>query len=298
MDWSVRRNSAINESPNVVRDAAVYYRPNQRFFFIFGQTKLPGNRQRVISSGEQQFVDRSIVNALFNVDRDFGFQVYYFNNTRNFLYSLKGALTTGDGRNVTLTNTGLSYTGRLEILLFGNFTNYGDYFEGDLEREQTVKVSLAGGLSFNENARRSGAQIGRDLFEMRDITTYIFDGLLKYKGYSLYLEYMQRESNNPFTIAPGGEVRHVITGNGKLVQTSYLFTNDFEIAARYANIRPGELITEVEANEDVFTAGITKYIRRHRFKIQGNISFHNLNGFSPDQNSAYWNGAFQVELGI
>lgn len=52
-----------------------------------------------------------------------------------------------------MTNTGLSYTGRLEILPFGNFTNYGDYFEDDLEREQTVKVSLAGGLSFNENAK-------------------------------------------------------------------------------------------------------------------------------------------------
>lgn len=37
MDWSVRHNSAINESPNVVRDAAVYYRPNQRFFIILGR---------------------------------------------------------------------------------------------------------------------------------------------------------------------------------------------------------------------------------------------------------------------
>ncbi|CAN5472974.1 hypothetical protein BH23BAC1_BH23BAC1_20690 [soil metagenome] len=298
MDWSVRHNSQVNESPNVVRDAAIYYRPNQRFQFIFGQTKLPGNRQRVISSGEQQFVDRSIVNALFNIDRDFGFQVYYFNNTRNFHYILKGALTTGDGRNVTLTNAGLSYTGRVEVYPLGNFTNYGDTFEGDLEREQTVKIALAGGLSYNDKARRTGGQIGGDLFEMRDITTFIFDGLLKYRGYSLYVEYMQRNSNNPFTTAPGGELRHVITGNGKLFQNAYLFSNNFEIAARYANIRPGDLLTELEANEDVYTAGVTKYLRRHRLKVQGNVSFHNLNGVVMEQNSAFWSGAFQVELGI
>ena len=66
-DWD---NSKV---PNVLRDAMVFYRPNKRLTFAFGQGKLPGNRQRVVSSGEQQFADRSIVNATFNIDRDFGF---------------------------------------------------------------------------------------------------------------------------------------------------------------------------------------------------------------------------------
>jgi hypothetical protein len=54
----------------------------------------------------------------------------------------------------------------------------------------------------------------------------------------------------------------------------------------------------LEANEDVYTAGVTKYLRRHRLKVQGNVSFHNLNGVVMEQNSAFWSGAFQVELGI
>jgi phosphate-selective porin OprO/OprP len=73
MDWRGFDNSKVNSSPNVVRDAIIYYNPNPRLRLGFGQTKLPGNRQRVVSSGDQQFYDRSIVNARFTVDRDFGF---------------------------------------------------------------------------------------------------------------------------------------------------------------------------------------------------------------------------------
>ena len=58
--------------PNVVRDAMVYYHFNPKFYLGFGQGKLPGNRQRIISSGQQQFYDRSNVNAQFTLDRDFG----------------------------------------------------------------------------------------------------------------------------------------------------------------------------------------------------------------------------------
>src|SRR5687767_5853309 len=73
MDWRGPDNSISNNSPNVVRDAVIYYTPRKNIRLGFGQTKLPGNRQRVISSGDQQFADRSIVNSTFNIDRDFGF---------------------------------------------------------------------------------------------------------------------------------------------------------------------------------------------------------------------------------
>ncbi len=55
-----------------VRDAMIYYHLNDRFYFGFGQSKLPGNRQRVISSGNIQFPERSIANNAFTLDRDFG----------------------------------------------------------------------------------------------------------------------------------------------------------------------------------------------------------------------------------
>ena len=39
------------ENINIIRDAVITYRPNRHWNLSFGQTKLPGNRQRVNSSG-------------------------------------------------------------------------------------------------------------------------------------------------------------------------------------------------------------------------------------------------------
>src|SRR5690606_6891164 len=51
-----------------IRDAMVYYHVNERFYFGFGQSKLPGNRQRVVSSGNLQFPERSIANGAYTLD--------------------------------------------------------------------------------------------------------------------------------------------------------------------------------------------------------------------------------------
>jgi hypothetical protein len=56
------------ENINIIRDAVVFYRPNKHWNISFGQTKLPGNRQRVNSSG-LQLTDRSINNTRFTIDR-------------------------------------------------------------------------------------------------------------------------------------------------------------------------------------------------------------------------------------
>jgi phosphate-selective porin OprO/OprP len=148
MDWSDADNSKINVAPNPVRDAMIFYKPNKLLTFGFGQGKLPGNRQRVNSSGELQFADRSIVNATFTLDRDFGGFVVYELPVKKSLIFLKGVISSGEGRqNVIANNPGLCYTSRIEFLPFGAFANRGDYFEGDLEREKSPKVSIAGGYA-------------------------------------------------------------------------------------------------------------------------------------------------------
>ncbi len=68
MDWDT------SAYPNVLRDAWVRWEPSTAFHLQWGLFKLPGNRQRVVSSGEMQFIDRSISNRTFTLDRDFGVQ--------------------------------------------------------------------------------------------------------------------------------------------------------------------------------------------------------------------------------
>lgn len=302
MDWDMTQESHVNTSVNVVRDAVVNFEPWKDVKFSFGQTKLPGNRQRVISSGDQQFADRSIVNAAFTLDRDFGF----FGSYKHNYFAVLGAITSGEGRNSTVSNSGLSYTARLEALPLGSFTNKNDYQEGDLEREQKPKLSIGATYNFNDDATRAGGQLGRDLFAKTDMATLSLDLLFKYKGFALYSEFMQRNCSNPITFTSDTSlIQPVYSGYGFLQQVSYLFKSNWEIALRYAEITPFSSVYNNDAFPTVnlrknqeFQFGVTKYLYGHRVKVQGNLLYQLTSDLRANTNLGKFGAIFQVELGI
>ena len=59
-----------------ILDAVLKWNFSGNFVLWFGQTKLPGNRERVISSANLQQVDRSLLNSRFTIDRDMGCLLY------------------------------------------------------------------------------------------------------------------------------------------------------------------------------------------------------------------------------
>ena len=144
-----------NGNMNIVRDAIVYYVPSPKWNIGFGQTKIKANRARINSSSALQFVDRSIVNSEFNLDRDFGFfGEYNMRGGEGFNLSAKGSVTLGEGRNWgSSSNGGLAYTGRLELYPLGRFKSKGDVMEGDFEGEEQVKILVAGAYSYNHKTR-------------------------------------------------------------------------------------------------------------------------------------------------
>lgn len=285
--------------PNVIRDAMVIYRFNEHFAIGLGQTKLPGNRQRVNSSGDLQLPDRSIVNSTFNIDRDFGAQVYYNNNIQGFHYVLRGAISSGDGRNINASDRGLAYTGRLELLPLGRFTNGGDYFEGDLVRESKPKISVGLTLTSNQDAIRTGGQLGTFLYEPRDIETRMLDFLYKHNGWSLSTEFLKRTSPNPLTQNTDGDIRYVYAGHGENYQASYLFKKNYELTGRFSRVRPDAPIQLFEEEVKQYTLGATKYIRGHRLKLQADVTYeqnHWLQDTNTDLNR--WQFRLQIEAGI
>jgi len=297
MDWSDAEASKINVAPNPVRDAMVYFKPNKNLTFGFGQGKLPGNRQRVISSGEQQFVDRSNVNATLTLDRDFGFFTTYELPVKKSVVIAKAAISQGEGRqNVVGNNFGLAYTGRLEFLPFGQFTNKGDYFEGDLEREKKPKLSIAGGYSFNDHAARTGGQLGKDLPKAYNINSILADFVFKYRGIAISSEYIQRESNQPF-IPSSFSGNYIYTGFGLNHQLSYCFKSFWELAARYSTLQ-ADVNTQYKAQkQDEIWLGVTKYLNKHRTKLQFNVIYADKRVIysTPSKN---FSAFFQIELGI
>ena len=84
-----------NSGSKMILDAVVKYKANKNLELWFGQTKLPGNRERVISSMALQFVDRSLVNSNYNIDRDMGVQAHYKGNLGGTVLKLKGSLSLG-----------------------------------------------------------------------------------------------------------------------------------------------------------------------------------------------------------
>jgi phosphate-selective porin OprO/OprP len=283
-----------------IRDAIIYYYPTSNLYFGFGQSKLPGNRERVISSGNLQFADRSIANGVFTLDRDFGFFAYYTLPTEGISqYQFKGAISTGEGRNPSPGDRGLSYTGRFEYLPFGKFNNGGDYSEGDLEFESKPKMSLGLTYNWNENAARSRGHLGPSLLEKRDQQVLIADAMFKYAGYGFLAEYFERNAHAPITQDQSGKAKAVWIGKGTNFQLSKMVSQNSEFAFRYAKINPDNQIKEFERRQEETILGYTKYLNGHRIKIQGNLGYAWSDGKRILTNTDnFWFATFQVEFGI
>lgn len=286
--------------PNIIRDAMIFYKASKRWTIGFGQTKLPGNRQRVNSSGDLQLIDRSIVNAVYNIDRDFGIQTSYkVFHTYEWLL-LRAAITSGEGRNwISTPNGGLSYTLRSEFYPFGEFTSGGAYFEGDLLMETRPKVMIGIGYNLNDDIQRTGGQLGERLFETRDLSNLMADVIFKYKGWAFQGEYLKRIVNDPITrdITDPENVAIVFKGDGINLQGSKFFPSNWEFILRYSYVRPDSEIYSFVNRELEYTFGINRYIRGHRLKLQADFSL-NRQIFASGLNEKRYIGRFQIELGI
>jgi phosphate-selective porin OprO/OprP len=268
-------------APRYILDAVVKWNFHENFVLWAGQTKLPGNRERVISSANLQLVDRSLLNSNFTIDRDLGLQLRHrINLTDKFVVREILSIAQGEGRNITTGNLGgHQFTGRLEFLPFGTFKNKGDYSGSSIERESTVKLNVAVGYDHNNNAVKTRSNQGAymitdDGFYQTDINTVFIDAILKYKGFSFMAEYANRTSEDPIAKnSDGTETGMVVReGTGFNVHSGYLFPKNWEISGRYSTI---DVIDKDLTNQ--YTLGFSKYFAGHKLKIQSDLSYLELN---------------------
>jgi hypothetical protein len=286
--------------PNILRDANVTYaviqESGQTLSLSFGQGKLPGNRQRVISSGDLQFADRSLVNRVFNIDRDFGFQTFY----RLENWNLRASVSSGEGRNLSFpSDAGLAWVVRAEWLPFGSFEGREDYVESDLKRHRSFKLGLGATRAFFNQSNRAGgttgavyttsgnAQSGTPV--RRDQSLNLLDAIAKYRGWSIQAEYGQRSS--PEGVIAANQA--LFEGSGWMIQSGYLLTDRWELACRFARISPDHR-SKIDPKNLLLahsTLGINHYLDGHRVKVQADITRQSLT-------DPAWIGRFNLELGI
>ena len=274
-------------TPKFILDASVEWNFYQGFSILFGQRKLPGNRERVISSGNLQFVDRSRLNSRFNIDRDMGFQFKHKGKVGNAIIKSTFALTQGEGRNITEGNFGGSdYTFHVDFLPMGKFASKGDYVGADIKREEKPKLAIGLTYDINKKAARERGQNGSFIqntngdYVGKDLNTFFADLMFKYQGLSIMMEYADKrtadEDPNVFDDAdPTLIVGTYYTGTGLNISAGYLFKSNYEVALRYTDIKPD---LEVANNETYYTVGLSKYIVGHKLKIQTDMSLIQKDG--------------------
>jgi hypothetical protein len=279
-------NQFNRNTPRYILDAVLKWNFSGNWELWAGQTKLPGNVERVVSSGNLQLIDRSLLNSRFNIDRDLGIQLRHKTNLGgDFLMREKLSLSQGEGRNVTEGNEGgLQYTARLEFLPFGTFKSKGDYSQSDLKREEKPKLMVGFTYNFNEDAVRERGFAGDymlrsdgSLYET-DQTTIFADAMFKYNGFSFMGEYAKRTADDEIATdvdgTPTGDI--VVTGNALNLQAGYLFKSNYEIAGRFTST-DYESVTN-RAPERQYTLGLNKFIVGHKLKVQSDLSYTTLDG--------------------
>ena len=273
-----------SNAPRQILDAVLKWNFSGNFVLWLGQTKLPGNRERVISSANLQQVDRSLLNSRFTIDRDMGIQLrHHFNLTDTFLVKEIFSMAQGEGRNITKGNLGgHQYTTRVELFPFGDFASKGDYKGSDLKFEQKPKLSLGFAYDFNNNASKTrsnqGSYMTNDVgYFSTNISTLFMDAMFKYKGFSLMAEYADRKADDVFVKNADGTLTGdvVQVGNVLNLQSGYLLSKTVEVSARYTNISLDKVITGKGA-ENQYTLGLSKYISGHSLKVQTDLSYTDI----------------------
>ena len=285
-------------APKMILDAIVKWNFYKNFTLWAGQTKLPGNRERVLSSANMQMVDRSLLNSEFNIDRDIGFQLRHdFTIGKQFLVREIIAFSQGEGRSNIQNNLGgYQYTGRLEFLPMGEFAGGGDYVGGDLKREAKPKLAIGVSYDLNNNAVKDRSNQGNymtydldkngdiDGYFKTNISTIFADLMFNYKGFSLMSEYAYRDAKQrDFSIMNDDSTfstASVRTGSAFNVQAGYVFKKNWEIAARYTQVAP---TVKGKPQYEQYTLGVSKYIVGHKLKVQADFGYMITNN-SPDRN--------------
>lgn len=290
-------------APNPLIDAVVEYALAHHTVVAFGQAKMPGGREALISSGELELPERPIANSAYTLDRDRGLQLRHQLPLNGRPVRATVAMTEGEGRSEAASGNGLCYTGRLEWMPLGDFAGNGAYSEGDLLREPKPRLAVAAAYSSDRQARLARAQRGPVFPDggSRTIGTFFTDALFKCQGWALMAEYAQRQAGGVPAVMDlaDSSLVYVNEGWGLTNQLSRMLGKRSQVAVRWSMVRADASVHQDYSDRDEAMLGFSHYLNAHRVKLQTALYYNWGNG-QPDFAHAgnFYGLLLQVELGI
>jgi len=251
-----------------------------------GQWKLPFTKQDTVSSSRLQFVDRSIADEVFNIDRSQGISV--LGTLQKQLHYELAVINGFNTDNSTFNRTGdldnnPAYTGRVYLDPFGNFGKH----ESDLEHHESPVVRIGGSAAFSQiddagikelrefkliDSGRRLADVVPGALDGFSVLLGAADASFKYRGFSLTGEWFVRHVRD-FETATVGEMN----AYGFYVQSGYfLIPKKFEIAARYSRVWGDKFRGHSRNSADEIGGAFNWYINGDDIKIS--FSAIHLNG--------------------
>ncbi len=280
-----------SNAANTILDASISWNFYNGFSIWAGQGKLPGNRERVISSGNLQFVDRSRLNSRYTLDRDAGLMLLHTHKIGggDFILNETFAISSGEGKNLTAANVGgHGYTFKVEALPFGKFQSKGHYTGSAVKYETKPKLAIAAAYDINKNAGRERGQKGSFIVDDsgnalgKDLTSIFVDMMFKYQNISIMGEYVKRmaEDDDPNVYGPEDDVFGTYyVGSGTNLAIGYMTPSNWELATRWTHINPDEGVAN---DEDQYTVGISKFVVGHKLKVQTDATYRSIDGSDND----------------
>ncbi len=251
-----------------------------------GQWKVDLNRERVDSSGRQQFVERSIVNRIFTIDRQVGVQLRgrLFKETPADLRYWAGVFN-GTGKGAFNEGEEHLLMGRLQWNFMGRDLSWRQT-DVEFTEKPTGSLAFAYAASDGPCTRFSSSGCGRlDGFlppalagdDQYSTDQYVQEFAFKYRGLSIQQEYHRK------TIDDNVEgITNKLTGF--YAQSGYFFHHlipavppQLELAARYAFVEePNETNRLFDNEREEFTLAANWFIAGHNNKITLDYSYLTL----------------------
>jgi phosphate-selective porin len=278
-------DSSSSSSARVI-DYRIDVQPIDEIGFRVGQWKINYNRERVDSSGRQTFVERSIVNRVFTIDRQVGamLQGRLFKKTLADVRYYAGIFN-GEGRSVNNDSGENMYMGRLQWNFLGRDLKWRQS-DVSYHIEATGQLAFAyatnngrctrwsssgcGNLSsFSPPASTTAAQYRRDQWAQ--------ELAFKYKGLAIQQEYHQMEVEDKSTMLTHDYQEIGYTNHGVLAP----LPEGLELALRYAYVIESRSPTDnLNRNRrEEYTVGVNWFIAGHNNKVTIDYSYLTLKDF-------------------